>query len=237
MAGRVGPDGEPLDPGGIRIPHEDESRSSSVSATIGSFVVTSNGEDFLVVWSEYASPSTGTVRGARLTAAGIALDAAPIMIWHSTANLATSLSATWGGSHYLVAWVDAPLGTGVGTARASRLDPDGTILDTDIAIAAGARAVATASDGNNYLVIWEEMSPAFETDLLGARLDQSGTILDPGGFPVSTAGASQYAPEVTWGAGGFVAVWLDTRTVPGRMEGLPVLGSFRYLRRARRSVG
>jgi hypothetical protein len=43
-----------------------------------------------------------------------------------------------------------------------------------------------AFDGMNYLVTWTA-STFPDGDIYGARISPSGEVLDPGGFPISTA--------------------------------------------------
>ena len=77
-------------------------------------VVASNGEDFLVVWTDYrvgnildAFPgSMGDIVAARLTARGELLDLAGIAVCFEPGNQ-DNASVTWDGTDYLVTWTDS----------------------------------------------------------------------------------------------------------------------------------
>ena len=93
------------------------------------------------------------------------------------------------GANYLVVWRE-DRGNQYGDVYASRVAPDGTALDPHGIPIATARASelnpAVAFDGTNYLVTWTASSFP-DGDLYGARVSPSGEVLDPGGFPISTA--------------------------------------------------
>ncbi len=68
---------------------------------------------------------------------------------------------------------------------AARVSPDGTVLDPGgFQVAGWARAEgdpAVASDGTNYLVVWDK-SPDLSgqnRDILAARVSPTGEVLDP----------------------------------------------------------
>ncbi len=55
-----------------------------------------------------------------------------------------------------------------------------------------------AFDGAHYLVVWGDERGG-DIDVYGTRVDPDGTILDPAGFPISTAVANQYSPSLAFG--------------------------------------
>lgn len=73
---------------------------------------------------------------------------------------------------------------------------------------------AVASDGDTYLVVWEQQSGGDE-DILGARLDAKGTILS-GPFFVSSATNDESHPDIAWNAGTetYLVVWEYLETPP-----------------------
>ena len=72
---------------------------------------------------------------------------------------------------------------------------------------------AIASDGTNYLVVWEDYRNSF-TDIYGARVDSSGHVLDPGGIEVCTAYYYQWNPAIAFDGRNFLVVWEDERSNP-----------------------
>jgi PASTA domain-containing protein len=121
------------------------------------------------------------------------------------------------GTNYLVVWSEDRYGE-FDDVYAARYRPDGTVLDPYGIPVAVTTALehdpAVAFDGTNYLVTWTQ-SPGFTGgDIYGARVSPAGTVLDVGGFPISTAADVQdYSAAafdadggnylVTWTSGGF----------------------------------
>jgi hypothetical protein len=68
-------------------------------------------------------------------------------------------------------------------------------------------------DGTNFFVIWQDKRNG-SYDIYGARVGQSGIVLDPDGIAVSTAANDQINPSVGFNGTDFVAIWEDSRNGP-----------------------
>src|SRR5262245_46193367 len=100
------------------------------------------------------------------------------------------------------------------SARATTVGPIAT-LGTSPANAA-QRAPAVAWDGTRYVVVWEDgRSASSGLDLYLARLDPSGTVLDPMGIPLLSPAqpGDQTQPGIAYSAMGaaFFISWVDPR--------------------------
>src|SRR5437867_3940509 len=86
-----------------------------------------------------------------------------------------------GETNWLVAW------TADGrTVHAARVNADGVVMDhPDILIGDGADP-AVAWDGTNWIVAWTKFDEAFRVHIFALRVSPSGSVLDPGGFQVSS---------------------------------------------------
>jgi len=73
-----------------------------------------------------------------------------------------------------------------------------------------AWAPSVASDGLNYLVLWEDYRDG-ERDIYGTRVTPSGQLLEIGGIAVSTASGSQCSTDVAFDGANYLAVWEDHR--------------------------
>jgi len=181
--------------------------------------VASSGSDCLVVWQDARDLGTTgqDIYGARVTAAGKVSDPSGFGI--STAPEDQSAPAlAFNGSQYLVAWTDAR------NLATSDLDIYGTLVSTGTVVApaagflitsgpAGELRPATASNGTNYLVVWQDLrnSAASGADIYGVRVSTSGAVLDLSALPISTATADQLAPAVATDGQNYLVVWEDYR--------------------------
>jgi hypothetical protein len=193
LAARLDPNGQTLDPAGIDLGadvyHPAPAR------------VASNGTDWLVTWVDDV-----TVYGARVSHAGVRLDAAPLVI--ATGVLTGSaVAVSWDGTQYVVVYQRGQFLRGLrATIRAARISPAGVIApELTLSSEAANELPAIASGANGSLVIWR--SGVF---LQGALLSRAGTS-SPVTFPA--ASPVGYRPTVAWNGGTFLVA-------------APVTGSF-----------
>ena len=83
------------------------------------------------------------------------------------------------------------------------------LIDTNIAYSSAAMQQSDPSvsfDGTNYFVVWGDsrMTGAFQGDIFGARVSQSGSILDPVNIFISEDG---WAPAVAFDGMNYFVVW------------------------------
>lgn len=78
-------------------------------------------------------------------------------------------------------------------------------------------APAVATNGSGYLLVWadrraEHQMDSTHTDLVAARLDRDGKLLDPSGIPLRVApGTSQSGTALASDGTNYLAVWLQRR--------------------------
>jgi hypothetical protein len=101
---------------------------------------------------------------------------------------------------------------------ASRVSVDGKILDPngiEVCIARDFQGLpVVASDGKDFLVLWQDMRNGKDWDIYAARVTADGKVLDPNGFLVCGGEHNQCMPSVVWTGNGYYAVWLDARNFP-----------------------
>jgi hypothetical protein len=117
--------------GELQLSPEITVRTTPNGYEIDEVIVTSNGTDYLVAWSESLScPGSPCgqppqqVHAARLRADGTVIDAQPLLL-DVTGRHAFGLTAAWSGGRYLVGWGDFE---GV---RGTRVTAEGAVLDRD----------------------------------------------------------------------------------------------------------
>lgn len=181
------------------------------------WAIAAGGSTCLVVWSD--GPR---ILGRRFTAAGVLLDATPIVIyeaidWRQDPELA------FDGSNYLVVWSDFQNHDNGCSydVYGRRVSAAGVPLDgaSGIPIATGTGEEDTAHvawDGTRFLVVWSAVSlPTIRVE--GRRVSSSGALLDAAAIPISppvplanSAHVSGFASD----GSSFLVSW-DTRAPVG----------------------
>lgn len=118
------------------------------------------------------------------------------------------------GTNYLVVWVDGYVYSG--DIYGCRVSQTGVVLDpTGIAISTTMDDQcypAVAFDGTNFLVVWIS-GDLDRYDIYGARVSQTGVVLDPAGIAISTATLDQWFPAVAFDGTNYLVVWEDHRNL------------------------
>ncbi len=197
--------------------------------------IAKGGNGYLAVWTDlrsalvntgfggpYTGPGLGTmmdIYAARLDANGNLIDTTPIVISQAGYNQSSPMVG-WNGQNWLVAWA-----TERATDRytydimATRVAPDGRVLDDPPLLLAaapaadnGSVAYTVASDGTNWVVTWRGLDVAagiFTID--GARVAPNGTILDPGGKRLrrDVWNSAASAADLAFAGDEYLMTWLE----------------------------
>jgi hypothetical protein len=174
-----------------------------------------DGINYLVVWAGRGYADRLDIYGARVDQFGIVLDSFPIYI--STAERdQESSSVSFDGENYMVVWEDYRNG-GDRDIYGARVNRFGRVLDTlGIPISTIGRYESwpeIAFDGVNYLVVWQDCrNGVLNDDIYGARVNQSGIVLDTVGIPISTLDSiDEIHPSVAFDGTNYFVVWADDR--------------------------
>ncbi|MEO0114117.1 MAG: T9SS type A sorting domain-containing protein [candidate division WOR-3 bacterium] len=189
-------------------------------------VITFNGTNYLVVWTDYRSGSD--IYGARVTQAGVVLDPTGIHIFNPTVAEEPHPAVVFGLDNYLIVTENED-SYGFNDIYGVRVTPTGIVIDTNgIAISAYKanrnRFHAVAFDGTNYLVVWEDWRSNY-ADIYGARVNQAGLVLDAISIPITTANQGQYKPSVVFGGTNYLVVWADGRNIDTANNTLDIYGA------------
>jgi len=203
-AARVTPSGTVLDPAGIGVSTQASSQYSPA--------VTFNGDDFMIIWRDYRNTDTD-IYGARVSQAGTVLDPAGIPVTRAP-NPQLTPSCASDGTNCLAVWWDYRTIHNYNVIGA-RIDQDGNVIDDDgIMFSTSANwqeHVSVAFDGVNFLLAWEDTRNSDSSDIYGMRVSLDGTVLDPGGIAICTAGNRQRHPAVTFNGTDYFVIWRDNR--------------------------
>ncbi|RKG63543.1 hypothetical protein D7W79_40160, partial [Corallococcus exercitus] len=202
-------------------------RYGRLLASVGSARAASGGGVTLLVWSDdrrgdnNAAYGTGPeIFATRIDAEGKVLDPAGIPLC-TASHGQEAPSVTWDGQQFLVVWQDfrdnnhyAIYGARVSPDGTVTTPPDGFRISAPIPVVDGEweEAPRVASSGGVSLVVWQRNTrTAYDHDILGARVRDDGTVLDPTPRVLVSAAGNQESPSVAAGTDGFLVAWSDGR--------------------------
>lgn len=170
-----------------------------------------DGLNYLVVWKDERNDYSD-IYGARVSQTGTVLDPDAIAISTAT-NDQLNPAVAFDGINYLVVWED--IRNGSHDIYGARVTQAGTVLDLNgIPICTRSNWLTSPSiafDGTNYLVVWGIISAGRIYDIFGTRINQSGFVFNPNGFPISTAPSHQSSPSIAFDGNNYLVVWIDQR--------------------------
>jgi hypothetical protein len=165
---------------------------------------------FVVYCADLPDPPHEIV-GKRVHTNGIVLDTnwidiCPLSLKEWNPTLA------YDGSNYLAAWQDHTFYDICGGC----VTPSGIVLDSagfSICVAPDSQTnPCIAFNGTDYIVAWEDWRNGAESDIYGARVSTSGTVLDS--FVISNQAGNQLSPAITHGLGNQMLItysgWTDS---------------------------
>jgi hypothetical protein len=174
------------------------------------------GGTFLVTWDRQTYTDEGEqvheLRGARVGTDGVVQDPDGFLVTDRIDGSPYDLA--FGGTDFLVVWQES--GLSGSDIHGTRVTTAGTIPTPDgFPIAADDSQQITprlAWNGVTNLVVWTSFT-GFDpnnSDIYGARVDGSGTVLDPSGIAIATGPGQKSGPTVA-ANGPFLVTWNDRR--------------------------
>ncbi|MCK4343253.1 MAG: hypothetical protein KAY37_16185 [Phycisphaerae bacterium] len=201
---------------------EDYEIGPAIGGQVNSAVIWGAGQYF-AVWEDARDISFGLhalgfvsdIFGARVTSDANLLDPVGIPINRSP-DFQMNPSLAYDGTQYLTVWA---LRKGLDefpqhdvyftlvTADGVPLVPDGVILCNADSV---QDHPSVAWGGQDYFAVWNDQRDD-AGDIYGARITTNGDVLDPNGFPLCQATATQTFPDVASSNTKYLIVWEDTR--------------------------
>jgi len=164
--------------------------------------VAHNGTNFLVVWADNRSTTSSDIYGARVNSMGSVLDSSGIAISAETHGEGAP-AITHNGTHFLVVWEDGRSGkTEIYGARVSGtgmvVDMSGIAIATVTTSSTDQKLVPTVThDGDSFLVAWEDHRASSLGDIYGARVSDTGALLDNQSFVLAAGPLGENTPALT----------------------------------------
>ncbi|HSH16259.1 MAG TPA: immunoglobulin domain-containing protein [Verrucomicrobiae bacterium] len=209
-AARVTPSGQVLETNGLPVATiANDQRVPAVASLNG---------DFLVTWQDGRNGAANQdIYAARITGGGTLVETNGFVV----SNAANSQSAPANavvGTNYVVVWHDFRSGVSL-DVYAARVTPGGTLLDANAFVVSAAANdqwnIAIASAGATGLITWQDGRNGTDDDLYGARVNESGGVLDAAGLAISQQAHQQRLPAVGGLGENFFVTWQDSRLGAG----------------------
>lgn len=215
---------------GTRVRHDTRVQDSSPlelsrsAAPQDSPAVAYGAGTYLVVRRELSPDATPMLLAARVETDGDVRDRKGVRLPASPD--AENPAVAFDGKNFLVVWQE-PGPDGSLDIRGARVSASGRLLDVNsLAILTAERAQrepAVASSGDGFLVVWEdERGEGFgnRSDIVGTRVSREGTVLEPGGFRISSVEGSQVRPSVVHAGDHYLVAWGLFREGPPSVVGI-----------------
>ncbi|MEN8224022.1 MAG: FlgD immunoglobulin-like domain containing protein [Bacteroidota bacterium] len=176
-----------------------------------------DGSNWLVTWEDYrsinsVSPGFGSdIYSARVDETGNVLDVYPNDIAVSmTNNFQFCPAADNNGNEHLLIWQEK--------VAVDQYDIKGTRVATDgIPIDSPTLSICSETDdqgepviafGNTvYFAVWRDFRSSTMGNIYGARISEDGTVLDQGGFMITTGTNGERMPAVAFDGTNFLIIW------------------------------
>lgn len=130
----------------------------------------------------------------------------------TSADNAGGSSIAYDGTNYLQVWTDIR-GASTPAIHGALVAPDGSLVQSDILISAGARPQAKPDvvfDGTDFFVVWQDGDVG--SNILGARVSSAGVVRDAGGLTISDAPHEQSNPKVAYNGSVLLVAWNSNQT-------------------------
>lgn len=205
---RVSPAGAVLDSDRIRI-GEDSSGAT--------YAVASDGVNWVVSMAGYSAGTAGLV-AKRVSASGAVLDPAGVAVLPSGSSIIFGADITYAQGTYLFSWNE-------GARRGRRFDTALRPLDAAVRTLP-VEGGAIASNGLQHFALWMRQTPAFTSEIVGARLDAQLNLLDAQPIAISGANptANQTEPRLVWDGAQWIVLWLSYASLDMRCARVSAAG-------------
>jgi hypothetical protein len=180
----------------------------------------SDGADFLVSFNTYRCDSAySDIYVSRVRADGAVLDTDGFVVCNAQ-NQQERSKVTAVNGNYFVIWEDERNFDSTGyDIYGTRVTPTGVVVDS------GGRRItnfknseiapAMATDGNDFLAVWQSGDYGQVWDVAGMRLDDLGQVIDTGSTLISRSCDVQLTGASAWNGSSFLAVWEEDHDIYG----------------------
>lgn len=177
-------------------------------------VVAASGPNFLVAWRD-GRGGNYHIYAATITGGGTVRETNGVRVADASSS-PTALAVAGNGTDFLLVWntYSSLSSYDVYGARISGSGVSPGIVPFAVSSQPGwERSPAVASQGSDYLVVWQDNRNATVDgdDIYAARVSAAGAVLDVDGFPISTGGWGKSLPAVAALGSNYLIAWEDAR--------------------------
>ncbi|GEM_PF-2113036 len=220
-AARVSTAGTVLDTAGIAV--------STAANNQWNVSAAGTGDTALITWEDSRNGTDDDVFAARISTSGTVLDANGLPVVQEANQQRRPAIEVLNGDFY-VTWQDNRAASGFDLYGATLQTSDGAVSPVGGSLISDAandqRFPTAASNGNQLLVVWEDIRNGIDTDIYGSRVETVGGIIDASGLIISTVATAQESPAIASNGTVHLVVWRDFRNDPlGDIYGVRVDGS------------
>jgi hypothetical protein len=120
---------------------------------------------------------------------------------------------------WLVAWREGYLNEPRTEIHCARVSAKGQPLDpASILVSVGPGLKDhphLASDGRDFMIVWEDMRGGTDWDVYAARVTSAGKVLDRNGIAVTAAAHNQAHPTIAFAGGSYTIAWMEFHPMSG----------------------
>jgi MYXO-CTERM domain-containing protein len=177
------------------------------------------GNQYLVVWEDYATGTDSQIYAARVSLTGVVLDPTGIELCSAATDQTRPRVAGTAAGDFFVVWADerAQVTTYI-DLYGTQVLADGTVVTPDgarLTTSNDAMSPVIASDGTGYLLAWYESSaPSINNVIEVSRLSPTGALLDSPPLRLTPSGGGSQ-PTVTFGNGVYLVAYDESGDVRG----------------------
>lgn len=175
---------------------------------------------YLAVWHDQRSGADFDVYGILLDVNGNPIGEESFLISKMTGGASAPNDQLYpgvgfNGTNFLVAWADKRAANVIPRIYASRVTPSGEVLDLNgIALPTAVTptdqtAPQIASNGTDWMVVWQEKSSSGSDDIWGTVVSAAGTVGTR--TAISNRTDNEQWPGIAWNGTNYLVVWQDYR--------------------------
>lgn len=181
-----------------------------------------NGSKYLLVWrgDETYSSTDWDIRGCLFGQSLNKISTSAISI--CTAQYEQKRPyVTSNGSNFLVVWNDSRNAVSpyyYSDIYGSIVNATGSVTPTspEICTAAGNQCLPkAATNGTNYLAVWEDYRSGSYPVIRGSRITSTGTVQDTTAITFPATSYDQTTPDICYGGGNYFVAWSDNNSITG----------------------